>query len=87
MVTDIEVWRLHYALTLERWLEAYETSLDRIRAMYGEPFTRMWRLYLAGCAASFRYGDFCVWQIQFTKGQTDEIPLTRQYLYDSDWRY
>lgn len=87
VVTDIEVWRLHYALTLERWLEAYETSLDRIRAMYGEPFTRMWRLYLAGCAASFRYGDFCVWQIQFTKGQTDEIPLTRQYLYDSDWRY
>jgi len=74
-------------LTLERWLEAYETSLDRIRAMYGEPFTRMWRLYLAGCAASFRYGDFCVWQIQFSKGQTDEIPLTRQYLYHSDRRY
>jgi cyclopropane-fatty-acyl-phospholipid synthase len=80
VVADVEVWRLHYALTLERWLALYEANLDRVRAMYGEPFTRRWRLYLAGCAASFRYGDFCVWQIQFTKGVTDEIPLTRDYL-------
>jgi cyclopropane-fatty-acyl-phospholipid synthase len=83
-VTDVEVWRLHYALTLERWLEGYEANLDRVRAMYGERFTRLWRLYLAGCAASFRYGDYCVWQIQFTKGSGDEIPLTREYLYSSD---
>jgi len=83
-ITDVEVWRPHYALTLERWLEAYEANLDRVREMYGEPFTRMWRLYLAGCAASFRYGDFCVWQIQFSKGWNDQLPLTREYLYRSD---
>jgi cyclopropane-fatty-acyl-phospholipid synthase len=83
-ITDVEVWRLHYALTLERWLEGYEANLDRVRAMYGEPFTRLWRLYLAGCAASFRYGDFCVWQIQFVKGSADDIPLTREYLYSSE---
>jgi cyclopropane-fatty-acyl-phospholipid synthase len=52
--------------------------------MYGEPFTRLWRLYLAGCAASFRYGDYCVWQIQFTKGSPDVIPPTREYLYPSE---
>ncbi len=80
-IVDVEVWRLQYALTLERWLEAYEGNLDRVRAMYGEPFTRLWRLYLAGCAASFRYGDHCVWQIQFSKGPGDDIPLTREYLY------
>ena len=83
-ITDVEVWRLQYALTLERWLEAYEANLDLVRQMYGEPFTRLWRLYLAGCAASFRYGDYCVWQIQFTKGPTEAIPLTREYLYRSD---
>jgi len=83
-VTDVEVWRLHYAWTLDRWLEAYEANIDRVRAMYGEPFTRLWRLYLAGCAASFRYGDYCVWQIQFTKGATDAIPPTREYLYPSE---
>ncbi len=83
-VADVEVWRLHYAWTLDRWLEAYEASLDRVRMMYGEPFTRLWRLYLAGCAASFRYGDYCVWQIQFTKGSPDVIPPTREYLYPSE---
>ena len=83
-ITDVEVWRLHYAFTLDRWLEACEANANRIRELYGEPFMRMWRLYLAGCAAGFRYGDFCVWQIQFTKGPTDEIPLTRDYLYSSE---
>jgi cyclopropane-fatty-acyl-phospholipid synthase len=83
-VADVEVWRLHYAWTLERWLEAYEANLDRVRALYGEPFTRLWRLYLAGCAASFRYGDYCVWQIQFTKGAPQGIPPTREYLYPSE---
>jgi cyclopropane-fatty-acyl-phospholipid synthase len=83
-ITDVEVWRLHYALTLESWLKAYESNLDAIRRMYGEAFTRMWRLYLAGCVAGFRYGDHCVWQIQFTKGSSERIPLTRDYLYRSD---
>jgi len=83
-ITDVEVWRLHYALTLERWLEAYEANLDQVRTMYGEAFTRMWRLYLAGCAAGFRYGDHCVWQIQFTKASSDTIPLTREHLYRPD---
>jgi cyclopropane-fatty-acyl-phospholipid synthase len=84
VITDVEVWRLHYAITLERWLEAYEANLDRVRELYGEPFVRKWRLYLAGCAASFRYGDFCVWQIQLAKGSTDRLPLSRAYLYQSE---
>jgi len=83
-ITDVEVWRLHYAFTLDRWLEACEANAGRIRELYGEPFMRMWRIYLAGCAAGFRYGDFCVWQIQFSKGATGEIPLTRDYLYSPE---
>jgi len=80
-VTDVEVWRLQYALTLDRWIEAYEANVDTVRAMYGEPFTRMWRLYLNSCAAGFRYGDFCVWQVQFTGQLDNDFPLTRDYLY------
>lgn len=80
-IADVEVWRLHYALTLDRWLEAYTANVETVRAMYGEVFTRMWRLYLASCAASFRYGDYCVWQIQFTKGLDNNWPLTREYLH------
>jgi cyclopropane-fatty-acyl-phospholipid synthase len=75
------VWRLQYALTLDRWIEGYEANLDTVRALYGEPFTRMWRLYLNSCAASFRYGDFCVWQVQFTARLDNDFPLTRDYLY------
>lgn len=80
-ITDVEVWRMQYALTLDRWIEAYEANVDTVRTMYGEPFTRMWRLYLNSCAASFRYGDFCVWQVQFTARLDSEFPLTRDYLY------
>jgi cyclopropane-fatty-acyl-phospholipid synthase len=84
VITDVEVWRLHYALTLERWLDAYEANMETIRKTHGEAFARMWRLYLAGCAAAFRYGDYCVWQIQFTKGSSEELPLTREYLYRAE---
>ncbi|MGH7331821.1 MAG: class I SAM-dependent methyltransferase [Candidatus Rokuibacteriota bacterium] len=80
-ITDVEAWRMQYALTLDRWIEAYEANVDTVRAMYGEPFTRMWRLYLNSCAASFRYGDFCVWQVQFTARLDNDGPLTRDYLY------
>jgi cyclopropane-fatty-acyl-phospholipid synthase len=80
-ITDVEVWRLHYALTLDRWIEGYEANTDTVRALYGEVFTRMWRLYLQSCAAGFRYGDFCVWQVQFTARPDNGFPLTRDYLY------
>ncbi len=80
-ITDVEVWRLQYALTLDRWIEGFEANIDTVRALYGETFTRMWRLYLNSCAASFRYGDFCVWQVQFTARLDNDFPLTRDYLY------
>ncbi|MSR85049.1 class I SAM-dependent methyltransferase [Candidatus Uhrbacteria bacterium] len=80
-ITDIENLRLHYALTLDRWLEAFEKNVDKVHALYGESFVRMWRLYLAGSSAGFRYGDLDLWQIQFTKGIRNDLPMTRDYLY------
>ena len=78
-VTDIEVWRLHYAYTLRAWRERFEARLDDVRAMFDERFCRMWRFYLAASEAAFRYGGHEVFQIQLARRQ-DAVPRTRRYL-------
>lgn len=78
-VTDIEVWRLHYALTLRAWRERFEARLDEVRAMFDERFCRMWRFYLAASEAAFRHGGHEVFQIQLARRQ-DAVPRTRRYL-------
>jgi cyclopropane-fatty-acyl-phospholipid synthase len=78
---DVESLRLHYAMTLERWSEAFERSVAAVERLHGARFVRMWRLYLKGSAAAFRVGNLTVWQLQFTKGPNDDLPLTRDYLY------
>lgn len=80
-VTDIEVWRLHYALTLRAWRARFEAKLPEIRAMFDDRFCRMWRFYLAASEAAFRYGGHVVFQIQLTRRQ-DAVPCTRRYLED-----
>ena len=78
---DVESLRLHYAMTLDRWSEAFEQSAPAVSRMYDARFVRMWRLYLKGSAAAFRVGNLTLWQIQFTKGPNDDLPITRDYLY------
>jgi cyclopropane-fatty-acyl-phospholipid synthase len=78
-VTDIEVWRLHYALTLRAWRARFETTLAEVRAMFDERFCRMWRFYLAASEAAFRYDGHVVFQIQLARRQ-DAVPRTRRYL-------
>ena len=78
-VTDIEVWRLHYALTLRAWRERFEANIAKVRAMFDERFCRMWRFYLAASEAAFRHGGHVVFQIQLARRQ-DAAPLTRRYL-------
>ena len=78
---DIESLGPHYALTLDRWADAFEDSVPAVTRMYGDGFVRMWRLYLKGSAAAFRVGNMTLWQIQFTKGAPAGLPLTREYLY------
>jgi cyclopropane-fatty-acyl-phospholipid synthase len=78
-VTDIDVWRLHYAFTLRAWRERFEARLDDVRAMFDERFCRLWRFYLAASEAAFRYGGHEVFQIQLARRQ-DAVPRTRRYL-------
>jgi cyclopropane-fatty-acyl-phospholipid synthase len=79
---DAENLRHHYAMTLDRWFQRFEARLPEMRALGDdERFIRMWRLYLRGAAAGFRYGDLSIHQFLFSKGRTSALPLTRAHLY------
>ena len=79
---DAEDLRPHYYLTLGHWLQRFEKNLDKIREMMGDQFIRMWRLYLTGCRASFRYGPMHVIQYLYAKGHDiRKWPLTRDWFY------
>ncbi|HAR94883.1 MAG TPA: SAM-dependent methyltransferase [Deltaproteobacteria bacterium] len=78
---DIENLRLHYAATLDEWARRFEMNAEGVRQHFGEGFARTWRMYLNGCAAVFRWGDLRLYQIAFTNGVNNSLPLTRDYLY------
>lgn len=78
---DVESLRMHYAMTLDHWAKKFEEKVELVKEMYDEEFTRMWRLYLRSCAASFRYSGLDIHQILFSKGLKNDLPLTRQHLY------
>jgi hypothetical protein len=80
-IIDVENLRMHYAYTLDRWAAAFERQVERIRRMFDERFVRMWRMYLHSSAATFRWGYLNLWQISFTKGLVNALPLTRDYIY------
>ena len=81
IVTDVEVWRLHYAETLRHWHERFMEKIDRARLLHDERFCRMWRFYLVACEMTFRHSDQVVYQIQLAR-RNDSVPLTRNYIYD-----
>jgi cyclopropane-fatty-acyl-phospholipid synthase len=86
-VLDVENLRLHYAKTLEHWLERYERAVDRVTEMFGPEFVRAWRLYLAGSIASFRVGTLQLFQVLFAGPQCGQIPWTRAHLYGGEAGY
>jgi len=79
--TDVENLRPHYARTVEEWCARYEVHAKKIEAMYDASFVRMWRMFLNGCVANFRYGDMRLYHVLFTNGLNNTMPLTREHLY------
>lgn len=77
--TDVEILRLHYALTLRHWRERFHDNIEAVRAMYDERFCRMWDLYLAASEIAFRHQGHMVFQLQFARRQ-EALPLTRDYM-------
>ncbi|MCL6478401.1 MAG: cyclopropane-fatty-acyl-phospholipid synthase family protein [Peptococcaceae bacterium] len=76
-----ESLRMHYAMTLDRWYGNFVSHIDEIRNKFGEKFIRMWSLYLRGCAASFRVSGLNVYQLLFSKGLNNNLPLTLEGVY------
>jgi len=79
VVTDIEVLRLHYALTLRHWRERFMAKRAQAMALYDERFCRMWEFYLSMSETAFRYQDIAIFQVQIARKQ-EAVPLTRDYI-------
>lgn len=82
-LTDVEVWRLHYAETLKHWHDRFMDHIDEVREIYDDRFCRMWRFYLIASELTFRLHRQCVFQFQLARKQ-DAVPLSRDYLYGGD---
>jgi len=80
-VLDVENLRLHYARTLEHWLERYDAEREWVEREFDEAFYRAWRLYLAGSIAAFTTGSLQLFQIVFARPQDNELPWSRAHLY------
>jgi cyclopropane-fatty-acyl-phospholipid synthase len=80
-IIDVENLRLHYAKTLEHWMERFEQAKDRIGTMFDEKFVRSWRLYLAGSIAGFTAGTLQLFQVVFAHPNKNDLPWTRAHLY------
>ncbi|MYE12283.1 MAG: class I SAM-dependent methyltransferase [Gammaproteobacteria bacterium] len=80
ILSDLEVWRRHYALTLRKWNRRFQAVRDEFVAAKGERFCRMWEFYLLACATAFEVADLVVFQLQLARAN-DTVPLTRDYLY------
>jgi cyclopropane-fatty-acyl-phospholipid synthase len=78
-IADLEVLRLHYALTLEEWYRRAKLHERKIVELYDERLFRMWQFYLAGAEQSFRAGKMVNFQVQSVK-RRDAVPMTRDYM-------
>ena len=80
-VLDIENLRLHYAKTLQHWLDRFDANIETFRKTYDNEFIRTWRLYLAGSLAAFQSGTMQLFQVVFTRPENNQLRWSRSYLY------
>ena len=83
LVTDIEILRLHYAMTLRHWRQRFRAAWHTASDKFGERFCRMWEMYLASSETGFRYQNLMVFQIQLAKS-LNALPITRDYMFDRE---
>jgi cyclopropane-fatty-acyl-phospholipid synthase len=82
-IHDTENWREHYGRTCRIWTERLYANRKAAEAEVGAAKTRIWLLYLAGCALAFERGTVCIFQTVATKRTRGPsgLPLTRADLY------
>jgi cyclopropane-fatty-acyl-phospholipid synthase len=83
LTTDVEVLRLHYAMTLRHWRQRFRANWDTAIARFGERFCRMWECYFAMCEVGFRHQHLMVFQLQLARDQ-HVLPLNRDYMYEAE---
>ncbi len=81
--TDIEILRLHYAITLAHWRRRFAANRTAIAALYDERFCRMFEFYLSGSELAFRMSDHMNFQIQLVRDQ-EALPLARDYMFETE---
>ncbi|GIX10022.1 class I SAM-dependent methyltransferase [Elioraea sp.] len=82
-VHDVEGWREHYARTCRLWTERLAARRAEAEAEVGPAKTRLWLLYLAGCALAFDRGGALIYQVLASKRArgASGLPPTRADLY------
>lgn len=83
-VLDVENLRQHYARTCEFWLKGFEVHFNAVAAQLSNRFARMWRLYLAGSTAAFRFGSLQLFQVVLAGRKCASLPWNRSYLYQPE---
>jgi cyclopropane-fatty-acyl-phospholipid synthase len=81
-IRDLENLREHYTLTLRHWVRRLEARREEAVRLTDEVTYRVWRLYMAACAYSFRTGRLNLYQTLLSRpaGDNSRLPLTR-----ADW--
>jgi cyclopropane-fatty-acyl-phospholipid synthase len=80
LLADVEVWRLHYAQTLQHWYQRFQQQRQQISSLMSEEFCRTLEFYFTACEAAFRFSDLVVYQLQLAC-QHGVVPVSRDYLY------
>ncbi len=86
IASDVEILRLHYALTLRQWLQRVQDNRAKIEAMYDARFYRMWEIYLGGAIVMFESGNGCNYQVQYIRDRR-ALPITRDYIAEAEAGY
>jgi len=79
---DYENLRPHYALTLHEWRKRFNKHQTWVEKKFDKKFYRMWDFWLASSEGSFKYGSIDLSHFVFTKGMTNDLPLTREDWYN-----
>jgi cyclopropane-fatty-acyl-phospholipid synthase len=82
-VRDVEGWREHYARTCRAWHDRLEANRAAAVREVGEAKTRLWLVYLAGCAMGFEGKSMGIYQTLAVKRERGDsgLPPTRADLY------
>lgn len=80
-ILDIENLRMHHARTLDCWIANFESHTGQVERMFDRRFLRMWRLYLNASSATFKYDGARLYQILFSNGLNNDLPMVRDYMY------